>query len=60
VSRISVLVASNLYQQEVKIMSLKSPQNLDIEEIKFISALGWLATLSSSLASLAVFAAPIA
>jgi hypothetical protein len=41
-------------------MSLKSPQNLDIEEIKFISELGWLAALSTSLATLAFYVAPFA
>jgi hypothetical protein len=39
-------------------MTLKSPQHLDIEEIKFISELGWLAALSMSLATLAIFAVP--
>jgi hypothetical protein len=41
-------------------MSLKSPQNLDIDEIKFISKLGWLATMSLSLATVADYIAPFA
>jgi hypothetical protein len=41
-------------------MSLKSPQNLDVEEVSFISELGWLATLAVSITSIAVFAAPFA
>lgn len=41
-------------------MSLKSPQDLDLDEVKFINELGWFATLSVSLATLAVFATPFA
>jgi hypothetical protein len=41
-------------------MSLKSPQNIDIDEVKFISELGWLAALSTSLATVAIYIAPFA
>jgi hypothetical protein len=41
-------------------MSLNSPQKLDLDELKFINELGWLATLSTSISSFAVFFAPFA
>jgi hypothetical protein len=49
-----------VYRQEVNIMSLKSPQKLDLDELQFINELGWLATFSISISSFAINFPPFA
>ncbi len=47
--------ASSYIYSEGTIMSLKPAQKLELDEIKFFGELGWFATLSVAVATLALF-----
>jgi hypothetical protein len=50
-----VMYRSKTYWQEAAIMILKSDHKADSEELKFISELGWFATLAIAVATFVPF-----